>query len=205
MERSDLSGCWRFLHERMPKLRAQKLEQYAAQYLEPALKQFPELKEPVFLSLRNYGFIGRTEPVYHIVVNEILLDSGSEWRIRFCTAYLMMYFIQHKAGIALLPHANDTFLHRQAMFFTLTRGFAYDFLKVFQSDCSKPFCDLGYSFAKAGCKRLFQKPCRLYRESELQALASHIQNKDGYDLFTQLDFEAELFRLLSEAHRTLSI
>lgn len=205
MERSDLPGRWRFFHEQMPKLRAQKLGQYAARYLEPALNQFPELKGPVFLSLRNHGFIARTEPVYHIVVNGRMLDCGSEWRIRFCTAYLLMCFMQHKAGLALLPHATEPFLHRQAMFFTLTRGFVYDFLKVFQSDCNRSFCDFGYVFAKTGCKKLFQKPCRLYRDSELQTLSGHIKNKNGYGLFTHVDFEGEFLSLLSEAHQTLSI
>lgn len=144
--------------------------------------------------------------MYHIVVNERMLNgASSQWRIRFCTASLLMYFVQDRAGLSLLPHATNTFLNRQAVFFSLTRGFAYDFLKVFQADCNRSFCDFQYSFAKIGCKELFQKPCKLYRDSELKALSGHIQNKDGYDLFTQVDFEAEPLRLLSEAHQVLSI
>ena len=204
MDNLQATPGWRLLTPKMPIYRAQKLAQYATQFLEPALQSFPELKEPIYLTLRNHGFIGRTEPYYCIVVNESILDNGPEWKIRFCTAYLLMYFVQSKAGIALLPHATSAFLNRQATFFTLIRGFAYDFLKVFQADCSRASCDFSDSFSKIRCGKLFYQPCKLYTDAQLKAMALFLQEQGAkYSLLDCTDYEAALSRILSEANKEL--
>ncbi len=190
---------WRFLSPGMPKPRAQKLEQYAVRYLEPALKSFPELQQPIFLLLRNNGFIGRTDPVYSIVVNEHTIDRCSEWRIRFITADMLLYFVQHETGMQVLPHATNSFLTKHATFFALARGYAYDFLKTFQSGCNRAGCDFGYSFCRISCGRLFKRPCKGYTDAQLKTMAVYFQRQGAeYGFLDRVDFEEALYRIMSE-------
>ncbi|HWR22917.1 MAG TPA: hypothetical protein VN366_05500 [Feifaniaceae bacterium] len=195
---------WRLLSPRMSAPRAQKLERYATQFLEPALASFPELRRPVFLLLRSQGFIGRTEPVYTIVVKEDSIDRCSEWRLRCITADMLLYFVQNEAGMQALPYATGPFLSGHAAFFMLARGYAYDFLKTFQCGCGRAVCDFGYAFCRIRCGRLFKRPCKSYTDAQLKAMADYFQEKGAaYGFLDHVDFEEALYHIMAEAEKTL--
>lgn len=70
------SRCWFLLCKRMREDRALKLERYAAEYFEPMLGKFPELKGNVHLVLRKRGWFAEHKPVLHIIVRAEDLEES---------------------------------------------------------------------------------------------------------------------------------
>ncbi len=74
-QESESSG-WFLLCKRMREDRALKLEQYAAEYFEPMLGKFPQLKGKVHLALRKRGWFAEHKPVLHIIVRAEDLEES---------------------------------------------------------------------------------------------------------------------------------
>lgn len=205
MNNSKGSRIWYFMVVNMSDVRKRKLELYAQKYLEPILEIFPDLKYKIWLLLRKQGFIARTHPVYCIVVNENTVDCRSESRIRFITADMVMYFAQIEKGIPLLSHATEQFMSKQAVFFAVAKGFAYDFLKTYTCDCERTIvdCDFSYSFCNVKCAEIFQKSCKIYSDSELKAIAVAFESNCSDACFADnLDYKKELILQFLIAHES---
>lgn len=179
---------WFLLSNRIKRDRALKLREYAAEYLEPILSKFPELKGKVYLALRKRGWFAEHKPVLHIIVRAEDLEKSSSWRIRSITAHELMHLVQYLHGIGTDERWNKT-IERQATFRSFARGFAYDFLKAFPAECTREPCDHKFAFGYFRCDSIFQECCRDLPETLFQKLAQMLEVlARRHDSWEQYDF-----------------
>lgn len=170
----ELQQGWVLYSKRIKKDREIKITKYAEQYLEPILKQFPEIKEKVHLSLRKYGWFAKYEPVMQIIIREEAL-ALSEYRIKLTTAHELLHLVQFINGIGNDKGGNNKQIERQATFLTFSRGFSYDFLKSFPAECNREICDHKFKFAYFCCDKIFKGCCKKYIEEDFTTLAVKIK------------------------------
>nr|WP_308627365.1 hypothetical protein [uncultured Eisenbergiella sp.] len=64
-----LDRGWGYLCDKSKPERKEALYQYAVNYVEPVLENYPELKGKVYLALRKHGFFAEYDPEYRTVRN----------------------------------------------------------------------------------------------------------------------------------------
>jgi len=154
------------ISHKLAPLRRLKLEVYARAYLEVIADELHWGNGAnIRLLLRKFGFIARTGTEYTIIVNETIFDWVSEYRLRFITARIVTQFYLYDCFNDLLCITN--YSNKQETILTMSRGYCYDFIKSFQIDCKKAYCDHDERFCGLKCKNLFARDCRTYSDAEV--------------------------------------
>jgi len=179
---------WALYGKRIKSDKAIKITEYAKQYLEPILKQFPEIKDKVYLLLRKNGWFANYEPVMQIVIREEAL-ALSEWRIRSTTAHELLHLVQFINGIGIDKSIKNGQIEKQATFLTFSRGFSYDYLKSFSVECNKDSCDHKFTYAYFCCDKIFKGCCKEYTEESILILAEKLKRlASNYNLHDNPDY-----------------
>ncbi len=164
---------WFLYNKRMKLDRLAKLRAYTRDYFEPVLESFPELKGRVSLTVRKEGWLAEYQPRLHIIVRESDLDNPLPWRIRQFTAHELVHLLQFQNGIGVGDRRKVFEL--QADFLTFARGFAYDFLKRFPTECQRSPCDHQFKTTYFRCRDLFGEDCKALSPAQLKARAERLQ------------------------------
>lgn len=187
MGREQSSGegkDWFLYNKRMKLDRLAKLRAYARDYLEPALESFPELKGKISLTVRKEGWFAEYKPRLHIIVRESDLDNPLPWRIRHITAHELVHLLQFENGLGVGERRKAFEL--QADFLAFARGFAYDFLMRFRTECQRDPCDHQFKTTYFRCRDLFRESCKALSPAQLKARAGRLhtlaQEHDGWEL-----------------------
>jgi len=180
---------WGYLHDKSSAERKRELETFAAKYVVPAFRQFPELYNNIYLALRKEGFFAYAKPVLHIVILKGIMDVYSEPHLRIITAHEMMHLVQYINGIGLGRwNIRDEL---QATFLAFARGFAPDFVLAFTKYCSKSACDMNLKICYFKCKDIFPRPCKCCNEYELDEIAGRIKAAaEKYTINDSVDYRA---------------
>lgn len=188
-----LNQRWEIYSKNIRTDRADKIINYAEQYLEPILLSFPELKEKIFLLLRKHGWFAKYKPVMQIVIREEALKL-SYWRIRSTTAHELLHLVQYINGIGIEENTNNLQLERQATFLTFSRGFSYDYIKSFPSECNKKTCDHKFKYAYFCCDKIFKECCKRYTENEMQVLSDKLTElSSSYSIYDNPDYNKIIY------------
>ncbi|MDD3336259.1 MAG: hypothetical protein PHI98_12200 [Eubacteriales bacterium] len=147
--------------KRMTEPRAALLRAYLTDYLEPALKAFPEMIGRVHLSMSRLGFVFRERPSYQIDVSEAALQSHSPQELHAVTAYMLAYFTLHWRGYELLGTVfTEKEKDRRAVLLAFSRGYAPDILHSLLHSCRKHPCDAKHKLWGVFCAELFPHTCK---------------------------------------------
>lgn len=153
-----LDRGWGYLCDKSKPERKEALYQYAVNYVEPVLENYPELKGKVYLALRKHGFFAEYDPVNHIIVPENASSRYGKHLLLSITAHEMGHILQYEFDIE--KDKQSLWTEMQATVISWERGFAKDFILSFPENCSRSTCCGKEKHGYFHCNLFFEGCCR---------------------------------------------
>jgi len=193
-ENMELFHGFVVLSKRIKKEKAEKTRKFVEEYLAPIIERFPELEgRKIQVLIRKHGWFANYEPILQIIVRESALSSA-ECSIKATEAHELLHLVQFINEIGT-DKKNCKQIERQATFLTFSRGFAYDFLRCFSSECNRETCDHKFNYLYFCCDKIFKDCCKGYSEDKLSALAEKLRVlSSDYTLQDNPDYNKIVFQ-----------